>query len=285
MKRLLISIVTISVVGVLTFGASRAFFSDIETSAGNVFHAGSLDLKVDSDCHYWRDGEDIGCGEGPGSGNWDLTNLESGIHKFFNFTDIKPGDRGEDTVSLHVYDNNAWVRMLIDVTEDSDNGCTEPELDADPDCNNPDDGELLENLVFWVWLDQGLTPGFGGKHVGDSGDRGEGNNVFDENDRILVDHGTIDSLEEWNISEALAEYRITVECPADPDGDGQTATGKDGCQGIAVDGRLVESTTYYFGIAWELPSEVGNEVQTDSLALDITFEVEQHRNNPSPFGP
>jgi hypothetical protein len=48
---------------------------------------------------------------------------------------------------------------------------------------------------------------------------------------------------------------------------------------------MVGSTTYYFGLAWSVPDDVGNEAQTDSLNADLTFEVEQHRNNPIPFGP
>ena len=52
------------------------------------------------------------------------------------------------------------------------------------------------------------------------------------------------------------------------------------CQGIAEDGRMVGSTTYYFGLAWSVPAEVGNEAQTDSLNADLSFEAVQHRNNP-----
>jgi hypothetical protein len=50
------------------------------------------------------------------------------------------------------------------------------------------------------------------------------------------------------------------------------------------DGHMTASITYYFGIGWELPDEVGNEAQTDIFSADMTFEVEQYRNNPTPFG-
>ncbi len=56
------------------------------------------------------------------------------------------------------------------------------------------------------------------------------------------------------------------------------------CHGLASDGRLVGSTTYYFGFKWSFDKDAGNEVQTDSLGGDISFEVEQHRNNPTPWG-
>ena len=47
MKRSLISLLVIGVVGVAAVGLSQAFFSDSETSTGNTFTAGALDLKVD----------------------------------------------------------------------------------------------------------------------------------------------------------------------------------------------------------------------------------------------
>ena len=47
MKKILLSLGTIAIVGALVAGATGAFFNDTETSTGNVFTAGSIDLKVD----------------------------------------------------------------------------------------------------------------------------------------------------------------------------------------------------------------------------------------------
>ena len=65
-------------------------------------------------------------------------------------------------------------------------------------------------------------------------------------------------------------------------GDGSSTSD---CPGLTSDGHIVGSITYYFGLGWELPGEVGNDVQTDSLTADMKFEAEQYRNNPSPFAP
>ena len=43
------------------------------------------------------------------STSWALSNLAGKL--FFNFTDVKPGDIGEDTISLHVNTNNAYACM------------------------------------------------------------------------------------------------------------------------------------------------------------------------------
>jgi predicted ribosomally synthesized peptide with SipW-like signal peptide len=205
-------------------------------------------------------------------GTWELTDLIPGTHKFFNFSDIKPGDEGEDTVSLHVYNNDAWGRMVIGGILDEENLCNEPERDLDPGCVDNGQGELRENLNFTVWLDEGATPGFQGKT-----DAGEGDNKKQESEITLVTPGEIASNgETHNIWQGLAAAYASHGCTVT---NGNTNYGL--CHGLAQDGRMVQSATYFFGIGWDLPLAVGNEVQTDKFTADMTFEVVQHRNNPS----
>lgn len=47
MKKILLSFAIILVVGGIVWGATKAFYNDTETSNGNIFTAGSIDLKVD----------------------------------------------------------------------------------------------------------------------------------------------------------------------------------------------------------------------------------------------
>jgi predicted ribosomally synthesized peptide with SipW-like signal peptide len=47
MKKILLSLGTLVVVGAVVAGATIAFYNDTETSTGNIFTAGSIDLKVD----------------------------------------------------------------------------------------------------------------------------------------------------------------------------------------------------------------------------------------------
>lgn len=307
--KILLSGAAVFAAAALIIGATFAFFSDTETSTGNIFTAGAIDLKVDSECRRYefvgidadtQDGTpdgyiEVGCDdETPEFGTWSEDDLELGVHKFFNFSDVKPGDKGEDTISLHVYTNDAWGRLVIDNLVDDDVDCTEPESEDpdDPSCTpngTIGDGELQEALSFFVWLDQGVTPGFQGTE-----DEGEGDNIQQQGEPTFITPGPInDPSETWNIWEGLAPYRAALDtgnvCDAtDSDGDGQTDN--DGtpseddylaCQGIAVDGRLVGSTTYYFGVAWELPSGTGNEAQGDSFGGDMSLQVVQHRNNPT----
>jgi uncharacterized protein YegL len=62
-------------------------------------------------------------------------------------------------------------------------------------------------------------------------------------------------------------------------------------EGAILDGNRQEdglqpypgATTQCIGFEWTLPTDVGNEVQTDSVKFDLGFEVEQSRHNDDPF--
>src|SRR3989344_6165152 len=127
MKKILLSLLTVGVVAVVAVAATGAFFSDTETSVDNTFEAGSLDLQVDNTCYYNEVAD--GTPNCPTSTDvvtsWTQTNLGP-QHKFFWFDDLKPGDFGEDTVSLHVIDNDAWGRLVVGPVTETENGCTEP---------------------------------------------------------------------------------------------------------------------------------------------------------------
>jgi|GEM_PF-1329198 len=212
-------------------------------------------------------------------GTWEEADL--GAEKFFYLDDIKPGDHGENTISLHVYDNNAWGRVVLNNIGDSDSGCVEPEVEVDHDCEEEGDeggdGELRENLLFSVWLDEGVIPGFQGGGL----DFGEGDNIKQEAEPSVAEPAVLgEEGGEWNLWEVLMAARDAhPECEAeDADGDGDTNYGV--CHGLAADGHLVGSVTYYFGVDWRLPPETGNEVQSDSLSGDLGIETVQYRNNP-----
>lgn len=240
---------------------------------------------VDYDCYYNKVADsNPNCPWDTSS--WQQTDL--GVeHKFFNFDDIKPGDFGEGTISLHVFDNDAWGRMVINDVQDLENTCTTQESEAgDATCTTANgQGELRENIPFSIWLDDGTTPGFQcagteSQHGPCPGDTEEGDNIHQGGELTLITPGNIDlGGETHNIYQGLALAYSDAGCTA-VDGN----TGGAACHGLAQDGRMLGSVTYYFGIDWELDESVGNTVQTDSLGADIAFEVEQHRNNPTPFG-
>jgi hypothetical protein len=77
----------------------------------------------------------------------------------FGEGDVKPGDKGEETLSFHVYDNDAYLCKYFRVNPDNDkdNGCNEPEDLEDESCGDPGvgEGELDENMKLLIWEDDG----------------------------------------------------------------------------------------------------------------------------------
>jgi predicted ribosomally synthesized peptide with SipW-like signal peptide len=148
MRKILVSLSIIGVVAAIAIGMTVAYFSDIETSTGNTFSAGDIDLKIDFHCKV------PGCG-------WSLRDLDG--DSFFKECDVKPGDSKEGTISFHVYNNNAWGRIQLSHVHDYENGCSEPEIAAgDTTCLDPGDGqgELSQYLTFTIWLDEGGIAGW-----------------------------------------------------------------------------------------------------------------------------
>jgi len=299
-SKILLSVASIAAAAALIVGATIAFFSDTETSTGNTFAAGELDLQIDAEAHYagltCTDGfwvEDVSdestrpdlIGE-PCEGTWSLQDLGEG-DTFFALSDVKPGDTGESTISIHVFDNDAWGWFRVDPTENAENDCTEPEDNlSDDGCNTSLDGELQEALLFNVWLDQGDIAGFQCDLTPCGDDVTEGDNLLNgQFDLPLGSPGPIDDPnEDYPLAPIVTVARSAAgTCGTDDsDGDGVSEAGNGSCQGLSADGHLVGSTTYYFGVSWELPEGTGNEVQSDSFVADMEFQVEQYRNNPSP---
>lgn len=233
MKKILLSVMTITLVTVVAIGATRAYFSDTETSQDNTFTAGAIDLKVDYESTY----------NGQNEESWSLTDLTP-QHRFFDIADVKPGDEGEGTISLHVFDNDAFVYGQIIPKFDNDYSSNEPELetgDAPEDAANAWDGELGRNLSWKIWIDDGATDGWQGRE-----DEGEGDNIWQQGEEVIA---------EGYASEL-----------------GQSPTG------WVYLGQLDSNETMYIGASWGIDLGVGNEVQTDRYQADISFLAVQDRH-------
>ena len=183
-----------------------------------------------------------------------VKNLDGDV--FFNFDDVKPGDYGEDTISFNLTSNPAWACVYVENIVDSDNGCNEPESEAESSCTNDGDGELDEKLLLTVWIDKDC----------------DNELDMDEYEGIIVDN------------EPLSNYidgQSSVVIPVADNSD-NSLLGK---------GKSLPQGHYCIGIAWCLGTvkadgscdgtNVGNEVQTDKVGADLRFYVEQERNNPN----
>ena len=285
MKKILTSILTLAVVGGVTFAGTQAFFSDTETSEDNTFIAGSVDLQIDSTSHYdgmvcafddqlgyvWTDeGNSSVDPEAPETstypellgtectGTWESQDLEG--NPFFYFLDLKPGDYGENTISVTVLDNDSHLWARVVGNSNADNGLTEPESDVDT-TDGDWCGELAQNMIYSLWVDEGSESGWQGED-----DSEEGDNILNGVEVLLVE-------DEQVLGDTAADAACNTP-PTDP---------------LATDwqylGVIPGEETWYYGLSWKLPAEVGNEVQSDGIEFDMDFYVEQERNNPSPTPP
>lgn len=178
-------------IGVASAGAglgTAAYFNDTESFENNQLVAGTLDLKVDWQQAYYGPTETWEfVNAHPDHDNDGEQSIEMGgeVHKYSDegrnivdylscstagFTeddyyfgpdqetlvhldDVKPGDQGEITFSLHLCDNPGYVWLTADNFDESGGVTTEPEGEL-LGANESDDGELAENMFVELWYDE-----------------------------------------------------------------------------------------------------------------------------------
>jgi hypothetical protein len=208
--------------------------------------------------------------------------------------DMKPGDSFIIRTTVEVEDNPMYVAATAASADDSEGVNTEPETSTQSGGTNPDtggdavgdgsgdDAGDLDNELL-------VTFGYDGDQVGNSSsvDRtldatdGSGNPQITPDPGLGFDGSSsaiatsfIDTLQGGGLT-----YRNQAGGTADPPGghgDGlATRVGGD-----ATDSNVDREQVTHF-IKFELPIDVGNEVQGDSLSFDLGFAAEQVRNNPT----
>jgi predicted ribosomally synthesized peptide with SipW-like signal peptide len=235
---------------------TRTFFQDTETSSGNKFVAGKFNLQVGSQCTY--NGDVItDC-------NW-LAPKDLSGELFFNFNDVKPGDYGENTIKLHVDNNDAWMCARATNLVSDDNGCDKPESDIDTTCG-PGQGELKQNLLFTVWKDTNCNNLLDPAHCAGQPDDPDHFSACSN-----YDVGYCTEIEGCYV--APPEQVLVSDQPASagvwPIADATTLTGP-----------IKGGTDYCLGVSWKVPIETSNIIQSDSLEGDVIFNAVQSRNLP-----
>jgi len=257
-KKIMLSLALVGAVAAAVGLGSVAFFSDTETSENNVLQAGAIDLEIDN--HSYYNGYSVdGSMQFMPDNSWELGEE---MKAFFSFFDLKPGDIGEDTISLHLTSNEAWVCADIALTANDDFSSTEPELEVDvpEDAGNAFDGELAQNLYFVFWID-------------------DGDNVYEVEEVVLTEGWASDVLAE-GVSWAIADS-TTQTGPMQPDI--TYYIGKAWCLGqLSLDpleqldagGPDVRGPGVTCDAAY-----TGNIAQTDRIEGSVSFTAVQARHN------
>src|SRR3989344_165008 len=273
MRRLIQSAILISFVVFATLRITSAFFSDTETSEGNILAAGAIDLLIDNESYY--------NGVFNPDTSWEPDDLDP-THLFFNFNDLKPSDYGEDTISIRVNDNDAWACMDVTLTKNDDNTCTEPELIDDPDCTDPNppgdvdllDGELAQNINFIWWADDGDNVLEVEENIFEEGNTstiftGESWTLADATGNVWDENGPIPGDEIVYIAKAWCFGTLTPAPLGQEAYDGPHQDNNDnGTAGEPVDGGYLCDG-----------SGLNNASQTDIITADVSFQAIQSRNN------
>jgi len=121
-----------------------AYFSDTETSRGNVFSAGTLDLTI-----QLSQAEVVN-----GYGNVDVhpdTDVHNGVNVYFVVSNVAPGSAGVVKWTLkNVGSIPGILSFTVGNITNNENGQTEPEALVD---STTDVGELGEKMTVTLWID------------------------------------------------------------------------------------------------------------------------------------
>jgi predicted ribosomally synthesized peptide with SipW-like signal peptide len=261
-------------IGLASAGAglgTSAYFSDTETFENNSLTAGTLDMTVTADVvaanQYWVDqgGLDV-------SAVADAQDAVMGLQ----IDDIKPGDWGIICFEIEVGDNPGYVQVCTENFAEAGGANPEPEQAAEGDADN--DADLGEFLLTTVWQEyNGATDGTGAKS-----DLNVLDPVFNNNSDIIpLAYGEPDL---DGVVDSDQHHTTAREANAILDvADGGYIIKDDAGEPIVVGGEDNDDNVYEFCLLVELPYEVGNVVQGDSVAFDLVFKTEQVRNNETPF--
>ena len=262
--RIVLGSAIILAIAAAAIGATFAFLSDTENSEGNTFDAGVLDLKIDNTSYY-------NGAESPTT-TWTLDDLDG--HLFFDFRDVKPGDWGEDTISIHVQTNDAYACFDTTLITDDDTLTNNLELEAGDTADTASllDGELGGAINFVFWAD-------------------DGDNVLeDDEDNILSEGPANVVLNGLSVTLADSLENLFGGNPGDPlDAEHTYYIAKAWCFGtlgqvpLEQDGLGADSprnpSNSTGGVSCD-GSALGNITQSDSLTADVMFSAIQHRGNP-----
>lgn len=213
-------------------------------TTGYTFATGSFNLTIDSKAS-WN-------GVSQPNSTWALKNLVPGVDKFFNISDIKPGDTGEATISFHV-NKDAWICLDFENLKQYENGINDPESLEDG-TGGVNQGELAAGTEFFAWYD-------------------DGDNIFENGEKPIF--GTSSPKQAAtvalnNMTYALADSIAGTAFPA-----GVTKyIGITWCAG-----NLTVVTTPPVSITCD-GAALGNEAQSDSFSVDIGFRAVPKNDNP-----
>ena len=258
-------------VGVASAGAglgTTAYFNDTETFEGNSLTAGTLDMSVTAELvaadDYWSGQTQI-----PLSATADGQGVTAGLV----VDDVKPGDWAIVCFDIEVGDNPGYVQVRTENFTEAGGANPEPEQEVEGDADN--DADLGEFLLTSVWQNYDDT-------TGDKSGLSFLDPVFNNAPNATANASGITYMapDVGGVASADAHYTNAREA------DAQLSAGyliKDNNGDPLAINDADNEGVYSFCLLLEIPFEVGNVIQGDSISFDLVFEAEQVRHNDDPF--
>lgn len=292
MRRIITSLLVVGVVGAVAIGATQAFFSDTETSTGNVFQSGAIDLTIDNVQHY----NGMVCAEDvalSGIYNWvpdDEATLDEAQHPVMNpefdaeaYNLLNPAQYPQAGVTC----DGSW--RLTDIGDNAFQAKFFNFLDVKP-------GDVGENTISFhietndAWMCAALG-NIGGEDLEESRtepevEAGDSDTVSELPQNMQFFAWWDDGNNQYDVDEvAITQSPLSGDLVQD-----NVFTIADSTTGEPV----VGGETHYIAVAWCAGTMtqpvagspitcdgagMGNDAQTDSMTADVEFYVEQSRNN------
>jgi hypothetical protein len=230
---------------------TSALFSDEESFENNSITAGELDLIVDYETSVTQDG--VSTNSTPAEGTTDTGTIQGGESGQYVIKDAKPGDSGELKFCPKIVDNPGWlfVGSAGGVT-DYENGQTEPEEDADGTGGG------------------GLTNPKSGQGAGELSEAIQVSLEYCDKDGNTI--RPFNNPDDYTLADLFKDLETGFLLDGEPDG-------QSGPQAYPSSPDEGTQNGPCLCIDWEIPTDVGNEIQSDGVEFDVTFVARQERNN------
>jgi predicted ribosomally synthesized peptide with SipW-like signal peptide len=259
-RKALAALGTIGVAGAGAGMGTSALFSDTESFDGNTLTAGELDLVVD----YWTSVDSSNASAAIEDGQVNSDTIQGDVSGEYVLKDVKPGDGGFLVFCPKIIDNPAYLWAGSSGLTDFENGLTEPEGDVESTGGDPGggNGELSENIQVTVSYCEYHEPEeYAGPY---DNPRKDPENYKGEE---------LDNPEDYTLADLILELQTGFQISNSTDGTYPASSSNTDQQGPCL------------CIDWQIPRDVGNVIQSDSVEFDIQFAAEQSRNNPNPQTP
>ena len=315
-RKALLGLGTIGVAGASAGLGTSALFSDEESFENNSITAGTLDMAVEGEIvaasEYWQDQGILG----------NPITADGEAEVGFQLDDFKPGDYfivcftvdsvGENPFYLTIHGDAGEYAEKEGANTEPENqeetgspGSTSETTDNGFESVTKTNGELGDKLLTTVWGSWDKTDKGGLSGLSNDTNLGTSGNLPGFSYAEPNEDGTVDGNSDVEYTDIREWYFGEDQDPNNPESNIVTGSGIN--NGIASgDGILVGSpaevggTDYdpssslltdpdedgegelVFYVLFELPVDVGNEVQGDAVKGNLRFSAQQVRNNDDP---